>query len=120
MRYNIDPDDFLPIMKDYDLTLEQKRSWILAAVEFFSPLVDAAWEDDAFAHIKASKMEEITAKSADSMVECSVYKQHKTSARADFHRAAGRNESGWKNTRQQKRSSMPVSPIPSNQPKAEA
>lgn len=89
MKYIIDPDEFVPMMADSDLTLDEKRAWILAVVEFFTPLVDAAWSDDAFAHMKAAEMQENAARTSAPMVDYSVYKQSKTTARADFESAGG-------------------------------
>ncbi len=91
MRYTIDPEKYLPLLEECGLDDGAKRDLIASLGEVFIKLIDTAWQDDGFAHMKASESRENTAVSGDSVIEYSVYEQSKTTARAAFE-AAGASE----------------------------
>lgn len=91
MRYTVDPDKYLPLLDKSGLDDAAKRDLVSALAEVFIKVIDAAWQDDGFAHIKAAETCENTASSGDSVVEYSVHKQSKETARAAFE-AAGAAE----------------------------
>lgn len=87
MRYNIDPDEFLPLLPDCGLSEDQKHDFIFALAEILIPFVDEAWDDDGFSHIKAAESREKATDSRRNMTQYSVHKQSNLSASAAFKSA---------------------------------
>jgi len=87
MRYEINPDDYLPLLSDSGLDDTAKRDLVAAVADIFIKLIDSAWQDDGFAHMKAAQACENAAIPDDSVVKSSVYKQPDNSARSAFEAA---------------------------------
>lgn len=87
MRYNIDPDEFVPLLTESGLPEAERRDFILALAEALIPFVDAAWCDDGFIHMENAKSREKAAGTRMDTVKLSTSKQSTPENRAAFDTA---------------------------------